>query len=56
MCMLNLLPHYVGSAGTIVSAEIEDCELPPCVITRPNNKDVNITFTPGKSYLRDFAS
>ncbi|XP_042883501.1 NPC intracellular cholesterol transporter 2-like [Penaeus japonicus] len=36
-----------GSAGTIVSAEIEDCELPPCVITRPNNKDVNITFTPG---------
>lgn len=40
--------------GTIVTVVIEDCELPPCLVTRPNNYDVNITFTPGKSRMRTF--
>ncbi|XP_037774700.1 NPC intracellular cholesterol transporter 2-like [Penaeus monodon] len=51
LCILGItsatLVQDCGSVGTIVSSEIEDCDLPPCLVTRPNNYDVNITFTPG---------
>ncbi|KAK7074550.1 hypothetical protein SK128_008897 [Halocaridina rubra] len=33
-----------GSVSPSTVVMIEDCDEPPCIISRPDNKDVNITF------------
>ena len=36
--------HWTGSAGTILSVEVTDCKDLPCVVYRPGNYSINITF------------
>ncbi|KAK4305105.1 hypothetical protein Pmani_022981 [Petrolisthes manimaculis] len=35
-----------GSVARVDRVDIEGCIIPPCVVTRPDIQDVNITFTP----------
>lgn len=41
-----------GSTAEIHDFTVSYCEIPPCVVHRPSNYNVNVTFTPSKAAAR----
>ncbi|XP_018020235.1 NPC intracellular cholesterol transporter 2 homolog a [Hyalella azteca] len=37
-----------GSAGQVLSVDLTGCDLPPCIVARPNNYSIGITFVAAK--------
>ena len=39
--------YFTGSTGEILQVDFKGCEIPPCVVERPFEYYINITFKAG---------